>query len=277
MAANWQSLLAEYPIREMTVEGRRYSYRQAGSGPDLVLLHGIGSGSGSWINQLVALSAGCRVTAWDAPGYGGSDCLATAEPSAGDYALALSTLMGALGIDQASVVGHSLGALMAGSFAANYPERVETLVLASPALGYGQAEESVRNKKKASRVNMMADLGANGMARERAAVLLSDEATDDQLAQVRWHMSQLREEGYAAAAHMLAFGDLAADASRIERPFHVLCGAGDVITTAEASRDFAQAQHGATYDEIPIAGHALYIEKPDGFNDFLSSSLKVAA
>jgi pimeloyl-ACP methyl ester carboxylesterase len=53
-----------------------FSYWEAGSGPPLVLLHGIGSAAASFRYQLEALSARFRVAAWDAPGYGASTALA---------------------------------------------------------------------------------------------------------------------------------------------------------------------------------------------------------
>jgi len=63
---------------------RKFSFREAGEGPTLVLLHGIGSNAGSWCNQLVTLSDQFRVLAWDAPGYGESTPLDELQPQARD-------------------------------------------------------------------------------------------------------------------------------------------------------------------------------------------------
>ena len=277
MTTDWQELLANYPVREIITAEGRFSYRQAGRGPDLVLLHGIGSASGSWPHQIGAFSNRFRVTAWDAPGYGTSDCLANKTPLAEDYADALTGFLDALSIERATVVGHSLGALMAAAFAARHPDRVQALVLAAPALGYGKAVKVVRQAKLDSRLKMMAELGPGGLARERAGNLLSSSASAEQMAQVQWNMAQLRVDGHAAAAHMLAFGDLATDAALIRQRFQVICGSGDTITAAAASRAFAEAFPQASYAEIPVAGHALYIEEPDAFNALLAEALGVAA
>src|SRR5204862_6175293 len=77
-----------------------FSYLEAGDGPPLVLLHGIGGGARSFRHQLDGLSGNLRVIAWDAPGYGGSTALAAAAPDSGDYAAALLRLIDALALDR---------------------------------------------------------------------------------------------------------------------------------------------------------------------------------
>ena len=75
-----------------------------------VLLHGIGSGSGSWLMQLEAavMTEGARVLAWEAPGYGNSSPVSPDVPDAGDYASRLWALLDTLGItSRITLVGHS--------------------------------------------------------------------------------------------------------------------------------------------------------------------------
>ena len=72
-----------------------FSFLQAGSGPPLVLLHGIRSAAVSFCYQSDGLSADFRVIAWDAPGYRGSKPLAASEPDPGDYAAALECFLDA--------------------------------------------------------------------------------------------------------------------------------------------------------------------------------------
>jgi len=85
-----------------------FSYLDAGSGPPLVPLHGIGSAAASFPYQLETLSARFRVLAWDAPGYCAATPLATEHTDASHYVAALATWLGALGIDRCHVLGHSL-------------------------------------------------------------------------------------------------------------------------------------------------------------------------
>ena len=72
-AAAWRDLLDRHPPRRVETAVGAFSIREAGNGPVVVLLHGIGSGSGSWVHQIDRLSRNFRVIAWDAPGYGDSD------------------------------------------------------------------------------------------------------------------------------------------------------------------------------------------------------------
>ena len=72
-------------------------WQESGTGPALVLLHGISSGSASWHKQLndPRLQRCCRILAWDAPGYGGSAPLAAEKPTAACYAGALARMLDA--------------------------------------------------------------------------------------------------------------------------------------------------------------------------------------
>jgi pimeloyl-ACP methyl ester carboxylesterase len=119
-----------------------FSFLEAGSGPPLVLLHGIGSAAASFRYQLEALSARFRVVAWDSPGYGASTPLAIEHPDTSDYAAALDAWLGALGIDRCHLVGQSLGTLIAARFAAEQPRRVLNLTLAGVARGHGRLPPS---------------------------------------------------------------------------------------------------------------------------------------
>src|SRR5919204_6534830 len=115
---------------------RGISYREGGAGPALVLLHGIGSSSASWLFQFETLP-GYRLIAWDAPGYGESDFLAPPTPRPADYAQALHEFLDRLLLKDVVLVGNSLGCLMAGAYAAAHPERVRSMLLLGPAGGDG--------------------------------------------------------------------------------------------------------------------------------------------
>ena len=151
--------LAKYPVKTIVVDGQVHAYREAGQGQPLILLHGISSGSASWINQLDVLRQSFRVIAWDAPGYGLSEGLNTAQPNAEDYAQRLLGLIDALAIPQAILVGHSLGALQASAFAHLYPERVQTLLIANVAQGYQRSDEESKTQVYQKRPMLLKSLG----------------------------------------------------------------------------------------------------------------------
>ena len=147
---NPPTALAAHPLTVVDTPRGQVQYRDSGApGPVThVLLHGIGSASASWAFQLAAARvAGVRALAWDAPGYGLSTPIGTEHPQAADYAARLWSWLDAMGVGGAvTLVGHSLGALMVASAAAQQPQRVRQLVLLSPALGYGTATPADRAK-----------------------------------------------------------------------------------------------------------------------------------
>ena len=267
MARPWEALMRRYPARAVETDTGILSFRSTGAGPDIVLLHGIGSGSGSWVYQLATLSDTHRVTAWDAPGYGGSAEPESAWPGAADYAEPLRTLFDARGIRCAVVVGHSLGALIAARFAVMHPERVSALVLADPAAGHGLRSEAEREERLASRLERFDRLGAERHAEEHAPALLSRDATAEQVALVRWNMARLRQSGYRKAARLLASGDITADLRRVSVPATVLYGSEDTVTPPERCRSLAAAMpQPCPCRELAGAGHASHVEAADEFS-----------
>src|ERR1700712_1233851 len=175
--------LARFPEQRVDTAHRTIGYREAGDTHlctmPIVMLHGIGSGSASWVRQMETLGETYPVFAWDAPGYGQSTRVEPASPVASDYADALSDWLYALGIERCVLVGHSLGAIMAGSFARRHAPRVEGLLLLSPAGGYGAAPAHLREEKCDARLAMLAELGLQGMAEKRSANMVSAGADDD--------------------------------------------------------------------------------------------------
>jgi pimeloyl-ACP methyl ester carboxylesterase len=115
-------------LRHRTVHGYRRAYRMAGSGPAVLLLHGIGDSSESWVPVMADLARHHTVVAPDLLGHGGSD-KPRADYSVAAYANGMRDLLTVLGIESATVVGHSLGGGVAAQLAYQYPERCERLVL----------------------------------------------------------------------------------------------------------------------------------------------------
>ncbi len=262
--------LEAFPVRRIDVApARALAYREAGAqhggGVPVVLLHGIGSGSASWVRQLEALGASRRVLAWDAPGYGDSAPVSPASPQADDYADVLAAWLDALGVGRCVLVGHSLGAIVAARFAASHAGRVAGLLLLSPAGGYGAADPALRARKRDARLAMLAELGPLGLAGQRSGNMLSAAASEAARGWVRWNMARIVPAGYAQATHLLANADLASDLAPYCGPVAVAVGAEDAITPPDACARIAAAA-GVPLQSIPGAGHAGYIEAPAAYD-----------
>ncbi len=253
-------------------------YRErAGSGRVLVLLHGIGSNADSFAGLLPFLPADWRVIAWNAPGYLGSAPLEGKWPTAADYAQALAGFLDRLDLDRVTLAGHSLGALMATSYAVAHPDRVSRLVLASPALGHGIAQGATLSPAAQERIDELARLGPQAFAKARAPRLVfRPQDNPDLVAAVEAGMAQVISPGYAQASRMLASGRLLDDAARLAVPTDVIVGAEDVVTPPEGARRLYAAIPAPVrgqLTQVPAAGHALATQAPFAFAQAVAAQI----
>lgn len=249
----------------------------------LVLLHGIGSNARSFAAMMAALAPSRQLMAWDAPGYGASTPLSVEWPSADDYAAALAGLLDRLGIGMIDLLGHSMGALVAGRFARNYSNRVGRLILASPALGYATKPGDPLAPPAASRLDALISEGAERFAETRGPRLVY--ATDDAklVAGVVKGMSEVKLPGYAHASRMLSCADLVGDAAHLTMPVLVLVGNEDHVTPPANCRRLYDAITAASpalghrFETIPHAGHAVPQERPEAIAELVAAFAPPAA
>ena len=269
----WRRALADVPARQLDTPAGSLACRIAGTeqAPTIVLLHGIGSGSGSWLGQLQDLSGRFRLVAWDAPGYGDSPIGNLPKtPTASDYAAALAGVLDALGIDRAVLVGQSLGAIMATRFAVERPQRVAGLLLAAPARGYGFLSAAQQAQRQQDRIDRYIALGAEAHAAERAPNMLPPDADPDDLGLAVATMARIGEAGYRRAAHLLATSDILHDVPRLIARTTVLAGSQDRQVPPDTCRLIAETvPGGAAFSILEGAGHAVYFART-AFNAHLS-------
>lgn len=115
-------------LRFRTIHGYRRAFRIAGSGPALLLIHGIGDNSTTWTPVHSRLAQRFTVIAPDLLGHGLSD-KPRADYSIAAYANGVRDLLSVLDIDKVTVVGHSLGGGVAMQFAYQFPQLVDRLIL----------------------------------------------------------------------------------------------------------------------------------------------------
>lgn len=127
------------PSKETTVFGQKINYVDVGTGPVVVLLHGLGGNSANWAFNFAALSQKYRVIAPDQIGFGRSD-----KPFMSyrvqTYVDFLDKFLEGLSVERASLVGNSMGGWIAALYALKYPKRVERIVLADAA-GFAPPKE----------------------------------------------------------------------------------------------------------------------------------------
>ena len=127
-----EELLPQYapqPSRFVELEGMRVHYRDEGSGPPLLLIHGTSSSLHTWDGWVRTLASHRRVLRLDLPGFGLTGPAPDADYSAERYARTVTAFLDHCGVAQADVAGNSLGGRVAVQLTLAYPARVRRLVL----------------------------------------------------------------------------------------------------------------------------------------------------
>jgi pimeloyl-ACP methyl ester carboxylesterase len=114
----------------MELHGHPVIYRVAGSGPPVVLIHGMVNSSRHWEDVALRLADRYTVIAPDLIGHGDSAAV-RGDYSIGAHAASIRDMLAVIGIDRATIVGHSLGGGVAMQFFYQFPQRTERLVLVS--------------------------------------------------------------------------------------------------------------------------------------------------
>ncbi len=120
----------DFELQETTIHGHRVAYRLAGSGPPIVLIHGITASSAVWEMVGPRLARNHTVLAPDLLGHGQS-AKPRGDYSMGAFASGIRDLVLALGVGPVTIVGHSLGGGVAMQYAYQFPERTGRLALVS--------------------------------------------------------------------------------------------------------------------------------------------------
>jgi len=127
---HWQAITWSGSVHDVRIDGGTVRYADHGAGPAIVLIHGLGGSWQTWLQNIPALAREHRVIALDLPGFGASHAL-PAPAEMATHADVLATLLDRLGLTSATIVGHSMGGLVALELLAARPDLVERLVLAN--------------------------------------------------------------------------------------------------------------------------------------------------
>jgi pimeloyl-ACP methyl ester carboxylesterase len=215
----------------------------SGEGPPVVLLHGLAGSGRWWAKNIDALMARFRIYAVDLAGFGGSRRLGRFRL---DEAVAsLIAWMDSAKIVRASVVGHSMGGLVAARLAAEAPDRVDRLILVDAAFLTFEP----------GKTKLALGLLRSFWSMQRDIILL---LTRDSL---RAHPLSL---GFATLD--LLATDWRPVLSRIRAPTLIIWGEHDTLTPESIGRQIAASIPDARLVFIPGAGHNAMLDRPDAFN-----------
>jgi 3-oxoadipate enol-lactonase len=244
------------------------AYESAGQGDCVVLCHALGTDRNLWRNQFVALTLRGRVLSFDMRGHGDSLPALDADYSFKSLAADVISLMDHCGIASASLVGISVGGEMAQWVAANHPDRVKRLLLASTACFTTDARAKLWDVR-------IKDVLATGMEPTAAAAVrrwFSDEFRSRYPELVRaWErkIAATSVAAYAGIATAIQSMDLRPKIRGIACPTYVVCGDQDENTGPAVAATIADCIRGAELHIISGAGHFPNLERSVEFNDLL--------
>lgn len=242
--------------------------------PAVVFLHGIGGGRHGWAAQQAHVAQlGWRSLAWDMPGYGDSPMVDPYDFA--HLAQALWQMLDAANIQQAVLVGHSMGAMVALQAWTQAPERIRAMVLAASSPAFGHSDGDFQQQFLAQRLaplesgKTMADI-----ADRLIPSMVAPGSTAPALVLAREGMAAIAPDTYRAALCALVQFEQRAALPTITVP--VLCLAAEHDRTAPpvVMERMAQKIPGARYACLAGAGHLLQYEQAEAFNAELEKFLK---
>jgi 3-oxoadipate enol-lactonase len=251
------------------------AWREAGSGPLVLFLGGLGMTRIGFDPQLAALASRYRCVAWDMPGYGASPLPAQglSFPLLADAA---AHLIETLGETQAHLVGLSLGGQIAQHTALRRPERVRSLALldSSPAFGLDGTDPETWKRQRLDPL----DAGETpaSIAEPVLRSVMAADADERVVAAAVAAMQRISAAGLRAAIECLPSHDVRARLGEIAVPTLVLVGERDEETPLSYAEALADGIPGARLQIIPAAGHISNLEAPEAVNVALREHLDAA-
>ncbi|HVA05242.1 MAG TPA: 3-oxoadipate enol-lactonase [Acidimicrobiales bacterium] len=247
------------------VNGRAVTYRFDGPrrGPLLVLSNSLGLTMEMWESQLPAFAAHFRVLRYEHRGHGG-----TAGPS-GPYAMStlgsdLLGLLDALEEPRASLVGLSIGGMVAMWVASHAPERIDRLVLCCTAPVLGPPEPWV---ERAAAVRAEGTESLIDILLPRWLTPETISSGEGSVPELGTMLATADPEGYASCCEAIAGMDQRDQLSAIVASTLVLAGADDPVVPPSVALDLQRAVAGAALVVLPGASHLANLDQPEAFTD----------
>jgi pimeloyl-ACP methyl ester carboxylesterase len=261
MSENW----TDAELHRIDVGGMSVGYRQVGSGPPLVLLHGAFEDSRCWARQLDELSQELTVIALDAPGFGASDDPPPTWTTA-DYGNHLGDILDALGLIRPTVLGLSFGSVYALALYRERPEAVGALILVSAYAGWAGSlpPEEVQRRVEQSEREMTAPV--DQIVEKWLPTLLTPTAPHDVVRLVSMMMREFHPAGMRPALHALGAVDLRDVLATIAVPTLLVYGDADVRSPVMVAEEMHARIPGSALVVIPGAPHLVNLEQPEAFN-----------
>jgi pimeloyl-ACP methyl ester carboxylesterase len=284
------SLGDEFDAWQIELHGHRVIYRIAGSGPPVVLIHGMVNSSRHWESVALRLADSYTVIAPDLIGHGDS-ATPRGDYSLGAHAASIRDLLTAIGIEKATIVGHSLGGGVAMQFFYQFPQRTERLVLVSSG---GLGHEVSPLLRAAALPGATPLLALATRPRVLAALLCASDRLQQRgsskgvyLRAVARALEPLKEPGAREAFLQTLRSVIDVRGQRVSArdrlyllidamPTLIVWGGRDNTIPLSHGRDTHEAVPGSRFEILSRAAHFPHLEDPEGLaavlRDFLETT-----
>jgi pimeloyl-ACP methyl ester carboxylesterase len=275
-----------FEAHEIDLHGHRAVYRVIGSGPPVVLIHGMINSSRHWEAVARRLAGSHQVIAPDLIGHGDS-ATPRGDYSLGAHAAGIRDLLAAIGVESATIVGHSLGGGVAMQFFYQFPQRTDRLVLissgglgheVSPLLRGAALPGSAALLRMATQrqvVGAVAGAGAGLRSRgnktgvylqaiARALGPLQEPGAQRAFLQTLRSVIDIRGQRVSAQDRLYLLGDMAT---------LIVWGERDRTIPISHGTEAAEAIPNCRFETLPRAAHFPNIEDPEGLADVLEDFL----
>jgi pimeloyl-ACP methyl ester carboxylesterase len=258
------------PITMVDVGAVKLAVRIWGSGPHLMLVHGLGTCSELWVNQVEALGHDYRVIAVDLRGFGQSDRPRAANSYSIDlFASDLVALAARLGIDRLNYLGTSMGGFVGQILALRNPGLISSLLLVHTAARMTMPSEIVAARVAALQRQPMEEY-ARMVATQALAAGAQSPIFDWLVAMVARND---RDAYVRVLTEALSDFDQSASVASLRFPTLVVVGDSDRVIPAQGGLELAGLIPGAQTCMLQAAGHIGYAEQPEAFNKAVLSFL----
>jgi pimeloyl-ACP methyl ester carboxylesterase len=253
--------------------GARIHYTVEGDGPPVLLIPGLGMSAATWAAVGGKLARSRRAIYADPRGSGESDT--PDEPYTGPLVAAdMAAVLDDAGVEQADVVGMSMGGMIAQHLAIEQPERVRTLTLVSTYATTDEWTARVLDERR-----WLIDQG--GLAAQfRLSIffVFSPQAFREMPDFIHGLEARLAEHppderAYRRQLEFCRTHDTAARLGGLQMPTMVVVGSHDVLTSPVLARELAELLPGTRYEEIAAASHGMIWEQSERISDLLSGFL----
>lgn len=255
---------------------KRLFFETRGQGPNLVLLHGWGLNSGVWEPVSHILEQHFRITLLDLPGFGrNADFL----PEQYDLDSICSMVVDCLP-DKSSLIGWSMGGLVAQKLAIDYPEKCENLVLVASTPKFCEAEDWPGIKENVLQMfsRQLEQDFSKTLDRFMAIQAMGSESARDDIKLIKSHIEQYPipdDKALHAGLNILDGTDLRIDIDRISSPIYRLYGRLDSLVPIKVVDEIERIKKSTNMHIFPHASHAPFISHPQEFMAVLLKMLNV--